>query len=140
MPAAGTVARIAAAFTATVLLGLGAAQAEPAKKPAEAAASVKMSGRTAVIALPYKASDKLVWVSATKMMDASPFTFKGLEIRPGAGPGGQDLAVFTYAADKAGSATLTFGLVPPGKMLIGPPTMVYKGPVARTLSVKVTAQ
>ena len=101
--------------------------------------TVKMTGRTATISLPYRTADKVIWVSATRMWEATPFTFKGLEIKPGGGPGGTDLSAFTYTADKAGSATLKFGLVPPGKMLIGPPTLVYKGPVASTFQTKVTA-
>ena len=40
----------------------------------------------------------------------------------------------------AGSATLKFGLAPPGKMLIGPPALVYKGPVAQTFEAKVSAK
>ncbi len=119
---------------------LAFASAAPAiASPGDAPAAVKVTGRTAVIALPYRTSDHLIWVSATRMFDAMPFTFKGLEIRPHAGSNGMDLSVFTYVADKPGTATLNFGLVPPGKMLIGPPSLLYKGPVARRLSIKVTA-
>ncbi len=125
-----------AALAASLVFGVAAA-AQAA--PAPVAATVKMTGRTAVIGLPYQASAGLVWVSATRMSEAAPFMFKGLEIRPHGGPGGADLAVFTYAADRAGSASLSFGLVPPGKMLIGPPSLIYKGPVAQRVSVKVTA-
>ncbi len=92
-----------------------------------------------MVSLPYRSSDTMIWVSATRMSEAAPFLFKGLDIRPKGGPSGTDLAVFTYAADTAGSATLKFGLVPPGKMLIGPPALVYKGPVAATFQTKVTA-
>ena len=119
-------------------LACGTVQAAPAG-PAEAPFSLKMVGRTATISLPYKASDKLVWVSATRMSDAAPFVFKSLAIAPHAGPGGLDLAVFTYVADRPGAATLSFGLVPPGKMLIGPPSLVYKGVLARLVSVPVKA-
>ncbi len=114
----------------------GAVQAAPAH-PAEAPFSVKMAGRTATISLPYKASDKLVWVSATRMSDAAPFVFRSLTISPHAGPDGLDLAVFTYVADRPGAAKLSFGLVPAGKMLIGPPSLVYKGLLARLVSVSV---
>lgn len=107
--------------------------------PGDYPAQVQNTGRTAVIGLPYRTSDNLFWVSATKVIDALPFSFKSLEIKPHAGPAGTNLAVFTYVADKAGSTTLVFGLVPPGKMLIGPPSMVYRGPVARKLFIKVVA-
>lgn len=113
--------------------------AAPARAPADPA-TVKMTGRKAEIALPYRTSDHLIWVSATTASKASPFAFKGLAIKPHAGPNGTDLAVFTYLADRAGSTTLEFGLVPPGKMLIGLPTLVYHGPVARRVSIKVTAK
>jgi hypothetical protein len=99
-----------------------------------------MAGRTATISLPYRTADKLIWVSATRVSEASPFMFKGLDIKPHEGPGGTDLAVFTYTADKPGSAKLSFGLVPPGKMLIGPPSLVYTGPVAQRVSVEVVAK
>ena len=102
--------------------------------------TVSMAGRTATISLPYRTADHMMWVSATRVMDSGPFAFKGLDIRPGGGPGGTDLSVFTYTADKAGSATLKFGLAPPGKMLIGPPALVYKGPVAQTFEAKVSAK
>jgi hypothetical protein len=126
---------LSAALAASLICG--AVHAAPA--PAEAPFSVKMAGRTATISLPYKASDKLIWVSATRMSDAAPFMFKSLAIAPHAGPGGLDMAVFTYVADRPGAAKLTFGLVPPGKMLIGPPSLVYKGPPARLVSVPVKA-
>jgi len=103
-------------------------------------ATVKMTGRQAEIALPYRTSDHLIWVSATTASKASPFAFKSLAIKAHAGPNGTDLAVFTYAADRAGSTTLEFGLVPPGKMLIGPPSLRYQGRVARRVAVKITAK
>jgi hypothetical protein len=103
-------------------------------------ASVKMTGRAAEIALPYRTSGHLIWVSATTSSKASPFAFKSLAIRPHAGPNGADLAVFTYVADRPGSTTLEFGLVPPGKMLTGPPTLIYRGPVARRVAIKITAK
>jgi len=103
-------------------------------------AVVRMTGRQAEIALPYRASDHLIWVSATTAGKASPFAFKGLAIKPHAGPGGADLAVFTYVADKPGSTALEFGLVPPGKMLIGLPALRYHGPVARRITVQITAR
>lgn len=111
-----------------------------AETPSAGPAQVTMAGRTATISLPYRSADHLIWVSSTRMSEASPFVFKELAIKPNAGPAGTDLAVFTYTADKAGAATLSFGLVPPGKMLIGPPAMVYTGPVALRASVKVEAK
>lgn len=99
-----------------------------------------VAGRVATVTLPYRTADGLVWVSATKVSEAAPFVFKGLDIRPGAGPGGTDLSVFTYEADKAGATTLKFGLVPRGKMLIGLPSMVYTGPVTARYEAAVSAQ
>ena len=124
---------VAIGLAAAVLAGQSSAATAPSGSPAQ----VKVTGRTAVIGLPYRTADKLIWVSATRMSDAQPFMFKGLEIKPHGGPGGMELAVFTYVADKAGTATLNFGLVPPGKMLTGPPTLVYRGPIARKVSVTV---
>lgn len=98
-----------------------------------------VTGRVATIVLPYRTADGLIWVSATKVSEATPFIFKGIEIKPGAGPGGTDLSIFTYEADRAGTATLKFGLVPPGKMLIGLPSMVYTGPVSARYEATVTA-
>ncbi len=111
--------------------------AQPAAIPG---AAVRVSGRTAVVSLPLRLSQHWVWVSATRMMDTAPFTFSALDYRPGAGPGGADLAVFTYVADKPGSTTLKFGLVPAGKMLVGLPSMTYKGPVAARFEAKVSAK
>ena len=117
-----------------------ALDATPMNAKADAdAAIVTMAGRTATITLPYRTSNHLIWVSATRVIDAAPFSFKSLAIKPGAGEDGRDLAVFTYVADRPGKATLTFGLVPPGKMLIGPPMLVFKGP-ARRITVTVTAK
>lgn len=99
-----------------------------------------VAGRVATVTLPYRTADGLVWVSATKVSEAAPFVFKGLDIQPGAGPNGADLSVFTYEADKAGATTLKFGLVPGGKMLIGPPAMVYTGPVTARYEAAVAAQ
>ena len=113
------------------------AQAAPPPKPA--ATIVKVVGRIATIALPYRTADKLVWVSSTRMSDAAPFMFQALEIKPHGAADGSDLAIFTYKADHAGTAKLGFGLVPPGKMLVGLPMLIYKGPVARRISVQVTA-
>lgn len=128
--------RLAVPFAAAVLaFAAGAALAAGPLPPP----TVKAAGRTTVVSLPYRTADGLIWVSATRVSEASPFTFKGLDIKPNGGPSGTDLAVFTYTADRSGSATLKFGLVPPGKMLIGPPTLVYKGPVAATFQTKATA-
>lgn len=99
-----------------------------------------VAGRVATVTLPFRASDGMAWVSATRAADAAPFAFKGLDIRPGQGPGGSDLAVFTYEASEPGSASLEFGLVPAGKMLIGPDAMVYKGTVANRYTATVTAR
>lgn len=125
------------------------ADAPKASEPEAAAGSeasdlgegqVSVVARTATITLPLRLSEGLAWVSATTAEEAAPFVFKGLDIRPGAGPKGADLAVFTYEAVGPGAATLTFGLVPAGKMLIGPKALVYSGPVARTFSAKVEAR
>jgi len=99
-----------------------------------------VAGRVVTVTLPYRSAEGLIWVSATKVSEAAPFVFKGLDIQPGAGPNGTDLSVFTYEADKAGATTLKFGLVPGGKMLIGPPSMVYTGPVTARYEAAVSAQ
>lgn len=126
--------------------GASVAPAEPTTPGAPAAATGALpppthsvSGRIATVSLPYRTADGLIWVSATKVSEAAPFVFKGIEIKPGGGPGGTDLSVFTYEADHAGTATLKFGLVPPGKMLVGLPSMVYTGPVAARYEATVTA-
>ncbi len=128
---------------------LGACHAPPQSATASAPAAdtagaaalpppfVATNGRTVVVSLPVRLSDHLVWVSATPVADADPFVFKGLDIKPGAGPQGTDLTVFTYAADHAGEARLKFGLVPPGKMLVGLPGTVYTGPVAARFETSV---
>ena len=147
--------RIAAVIsTAFFLVGCGPAQpgSEPASAPetvspreqqvgaAMPAGSHAVAGRTVTVSLPYRVADNLAWVSATQAADARPFVFKGLEVKPGAGPGGADLAVFTYEADGPGSAKLKFGMVPAGKMLIGPETLVYKGEVLKTYEADVTVE
>jgi len=98
-----------------------------------------VTGGIATVTLPYRTADGLVWVSATRMSDAAPFVFKGVEIKPGSGPNGTDLAIFTYEAERAGTATLKFGLVPPGKMLVGLPSLVYTGPVTARYDATVSA-
>jgi len=128
------------ALVIAVAVMVSALAAAPMRAKADAdAAVVTMAGRTATITLPYRTSNHLIWVSATRVIDAAPFTFKALAIKPGAGEGGRDLAVFTYVADRPGKTNLSFGLVPPGKMLIGPPMLVFKGP-ARRITVTVTAK
>lgn len=102
--------------------------------------STSVVGRTATVSLPFRTSEGKAWVSATRVAEAQPFVFKGLEVKPGAGPDGSDLAVFTYEASGPGSATLKFGLVPGGSMLIGPEAMVYKGPVDRRYETTVSAK
>ena len=124
-----------AALAAPALLGTALAGPPPAVP-----VQLTVSGRTATIGLPYRSADQLVWVSSTRVAEASPFMFKGLVIKPHEGPGGTDLAVFTYTADQPGTAKLSFGLVPPGKMLIGPPALVYTGPVAQRVTVEVVAK
>ena len=121
---------------------LAKSAATPAKSAAAPASVAKVvtSGRTVTITLPYRTKDNLLWVSASRVMEMAPFMFRALDIKPNAGPGGTDLAIFTYVADRAGSTTLKFGLVPPGKMLIGPPMMVYHGPVARREAIHVAVK
>lgn len=79
-----------------------------------------VQGRTVVFRLPYRSAQGQTWVAGTDSPEDAPFTFQNLDVEPGAGPGGTDMAVYIYQADRAGSATLTFGLVPTGKTLIGP--------------------
>lgn len=152
--------RIAAAFATVLLLGAcsqpegsgsePSVGPEPASAPsgtggAQVGAAVPLgshavSGRTVTVSLPFRASDNLAWVSATKMADARPFVFRGLEVKPGKGPEGADLAVFTYEADSPGHAALEFGLIPAGRMLVGPPDMVFTGEVVRRYTADVTVE
>ena len=144
--------RIAAAITTVFLLAAcgqspepaPAAPAPPAGSPVAGAAlpvgSHSVSGRLATVVLPFRGADGLAWVAATEADKARPFAFKGLEVKPGEGPGGSDLAVFTYEAAAPGSARLEFGLVPAGRMLVGPPDQVFTGSVAKTYTAAVTAE
>jgi len=99
-----------------------------------------VNGRIVAISLPYRTSDNLLWVSATGVLEAAPFMFQNLDIQPRAGPQGTDLAVFTYKADKAGTAKLEFGLVPPGKTLLGKGSTRLIGEPASRYSVEVTVK
>jgi hypothetical protein len=132
-----TVCRMLLGCVAALAVGAGAAVAAIKPLPPPLYAVV---GKTATVSLPYRTSDHLIWVSATRMLEAEPWVFAGLEIKPGKGPNGTDLSVFTYKAEKAGSSVLKFGLVPPGKMLIGLPSMVYTGPVEARWETKVSTQ
>jgi hypothetical protein len=153
--------RIAAAVTTVLLLGAcspsGETGAEPhtAPEPASApqpgaqppqviaavpAGSHAVSGRTVTVSLPFRAADNLAWVTATKMAEARPFVFKALDVQPGKGPGGADLAVFTYGASGPGHAVLNFGLIPAGRTLVGPEDQIFKGEVVRTYSADVTVE
>ena len=108
--------------------------------PAVPAGSHAVSGRLVTVSLPFRTTDNLAWVTATKMAEARPFVFKGLDIQPGKGPGGTDLAVFTYEADGPGHAVLKFGLIPAGRMLVGPEDRIFKGEVVREYSADVTVE
>jgi hypothetical protein len=102
--------------------GAGAASAASAEAAsALPAGSHEVQGRAVVFRLPYRSAEGRLWVAGTGMAESEPFVFQSLDIEPGAGPGGTDLAVFAYKADRAGSATLEFGLVPASRTLIGPP-------------------
>ena len=122
---------------ATVLLAVSVATMAFAAPAAVPAPSVKLTGRTAAVSLPYRSDDGLVWVSATRTSQLGPYIFKGLDLEMGSD--GVDVAVFTYMATGPGAAILRFGLVPQGKMLIGPPSLAYKGPVTKTYQTKVSA-
>jgi hypothetical protein len=126
-----------AALAVTLSLGASAALAAPASLPP---GGFNVSGRTVTVSLPYRQADGLAWVSATRMSEMAPFAFKGLSVKPRGGPQGTDLAVFTYQAGVAGSATLKFGLVPNGQMLIGPPSMIYKGQPAARFEAKAAVK
>lgn len=155
--------RIAAAFTTLLVLGAcspgGASGSEPVTAPEPASApapgtapaspqviaavpagSHAVSGRIVTVSLPFRASDNLAWVTATKMADARPFVFKGLEVQPGKGPGGADLAVFTYEASGPGHAILKFGLIPAGRTLVGPPDEIFAGEIIRSYAADVTVE
>jgi hypothetical protein len=126
-----------AALSLVAMLAAAPALAAPAPLPT---GGFVATGRTVTVSLPYRTTDSLVWVSATRMSELGPFTFKGLAVKPKAGPAGTDLSVFTYQAAAAGTATLKFGLVPPGQMLVGPPTMTYRGVPASTFEAKVSVR
>lgn len=108
--------------------------------PAVPAGSHAVSGRTVTVSLPFRTTDNLAWVTATKMAQARPFVFKSLDVQPGKGPAGTDLAVFTYEADGPGHAILEFGLIPAGRMLVGPENRIFKGEVVREYAADVTAE
>jgi len=158
-----TIMRIAAAITTLLFLGACSpgndsgsepvTAPEPASAPAPGATpgstqviaavpagSHAVSGRIVTVSLPFRASDSLAWVAATKMSEARPFVFKGLDVQPGKGPGGVDLAVFTYEASGPGHAVLKFGLIPAGRILVGPPDQVFTGEVVRSYAADVTVQ
>ncbi|WP_257558049.1 hypothetical protein [Sphingobium sp. CFD-2] len=100
----------------------------------------EVKGRIVTIRLPYRTTDNLLWTSATDVMAAAPFMFQDLDIQPRAGPQGTDLAVFTYKADKPGTATLEFGLVPAGTTLLDNGATRLKGEPASRYAARVTAQ
>ncbi len=134
-PIVAPAATVAASPTATQ-----AAAAAPNAPGADLPApTLQVNGRTATITAPVRLAEGWMWVSATTLEQVAPFLFKGLDIQPGAGPGGSDLAVFTYEARAPGSTTLKLGLVPAGKMLVGQPGLVYTGPVASRFEAQVTA-
>lgn len=145
MPA---IMRIAAVIS-TVFFAAGCDRAAgpppaPAQGPAEviAAAAVgshSLSGRTLTVVLPFRAVDGLEWTPATAAAKARPFVFRRRAIEAGRGPGGADLAIFTYEAEAPGSAVLEFGLVPEGRVLIGPPDRVFTGSIAGMYRVEATA-
>jgi hypothetical protein len=121
------------------------AAAAPAAPPQPVGAAIPagshaVNGRTVTVSLPFRAADGLAWVSATDPVRARPFMFTGFEVKPGADPGGGDLAVFTFRAYRAGHAVLEFGLVPEGKVLIGPEDVIYKGDVIKRYTADVTAE
>ncbi len=120
----------------SLVAALASAPAAAAPAPLPTGGFVAM-GRTVTVSLPYRAADGLVWVSATRASELGPFVFKGLAVKPKAGPAGTDLSVFTYEAGAAGSAILKFGLVPTGQMLIGPPSMIYRGAPEQTFEAEV---
>lgn len=99
----------------------GASAAPAAAASTLPGGSHEVQGRAVVFRLPYRSAEGRLWVAATSMAESAPFVFQGLDIEPGAGPGGTDLAVFAYQADRPGSATLEFGLVPASRTLLGPP-------------------
>lgn len=92
--------------------------------------SHQLEGRTLTVRLPYRSRDNRLWVAGTDEADSAPFVFHGLDLLPGAGPDGTDLAIFHYEADGAGTATLRFGLVPAGRTLIGPEDTRVEDPAA----------
>jgi hypothetical protein len=148
--------RIAVVISTILLLG-ACGRSEPPARPAEPAVanpaaapaivgaavpagSHSLAGRTVTVTLPFRASDNLAWVQATPGAEARPFVFKGLEVKPGAGPNGSDLAVFTYEAEGPGHAVLAFGLIPAGRTLVGAPDEVFTGEVIKGYEADVTAE
>ena len=71
------------ALALAVAVMVTALAAAPTRAKADPdAAVVTMAGRTATITLPYRTSNHLIWVSATRVIDAVPFSFKALAIKP----------------------------------------------------------
>ncbi len=109
-----------------------AGEQEPAGQAQDAlpAGSHQLEGRALTVRLPYRSRDNRLWVAGTDDADSAPFVFHGLDLLPGAGPAGTDLAIFHYEAEGAGTATLRFGLVPAGRSLIGPEDTRVEDPAA----------
>jgi hypothetical protein len=126
-----------AALAFVLALAASPALAAPAALPT---GSFTVAGHAVTVSLPYRKAEGWSWVGATRMSQLAPLTFKGLAVKEKAGPGGTDLAVFSYEASGPGTPTLTFGLVPNGQMLIGPPTMTYKAPPAKTFQAKIVVK
>jgi hypothetical protein len=85
---------------------------------------VSIKRRVATVRLPYRNREGRSWVVATPTGETQPFTLRKLDVRPGKGPRGTDLAVYTYAAEAAGSTTLRFELMDFGAGAPTPPARI----------------
>ena len=135
----GTAAPAAALACAAFLAGCSSPQAQDAAQSGStdsAAGSFadlpapfyQIDGRIVTVRLPYRTRDNHLWVDADPSATTGPFMFQMLDIEPRGGPGGTDLAVFTYKADRPGEATLKFALTPVGKG--SPQDLIRQGDVA----------
>lgn len=94
---------------------------------------VRTRGRVVTVSLPYRTRDWRGWTSVAQPTDMGPFAFSKLRSQPRRGPGGTDLAVFTYVAGGPGSATLKFDLEPYGR---GPTAAPAAAHYETTVSVR----
>ncbi len=74
-------------------------------------AKADAQGRTATVSLPYRPKDGFVWTLDGK--PGEPWSLTASATKPGAGPEGTDLAVFSFTASGPGAGNLSFRLGAP---------------------------